>query len=124
MCLIHLAYSRGDVRDNMGNQIKGHDVLFYNLVESAPSGSFMIAHIGDTQNVVADYESLFANMCSAIAGQQFTLDLQVVLCPGDIVDTSNDASWAKVEAGIDLLDDKNIPYLFMPGSHDYDTVAN
>lgn len=60
-------------------------------------------------------------MCQWIVDYKTTYNIQMVLHEGDLTDNGGlAAQWTNADAGIDILDAANVPYLLAIGNHDYD----
>lgn len=94
------------------------------LIKQIPTTDFTIIVIPDTQIYpTTSYFSQYLNkMMDWIVFSKNQLNIRMVLHVGDIVNVGSDTTmWDLADINIDKLDDANIPYLFVPGNHDYDT---
>lgn len=86
---------------------------------AGPRGKATVVVLPDTQYYAASYNSVFHAQTNWIAAQKPVLDVAAVLHVGDIVDADNAPQWAVAKAAMSTLDQAAIPYLLVPGNHDY-----
>jgi len=84
-----------------------------------PPGKFGVVVMPDTQYYAAGYNDVFYSQTQWIASQKSLLNVQAVFHVGDIVDTDNAAQWSIARNAMNVLDSAKIPYLLVPGNHDY-----
>ncbi len=84
------------------------------LLESAP---WSFAVLPDTQIAVRDHPALFEAQTEWLA-TNVDAGLRFVLHVGDITDHNDDREWDVAEAAIRRMDGR-IPYVLIPGNHDY-----
>lgn len=75
--------------------------------------------IPDPQMLVQYFPDAYRKMCSWIADNKESLDLQAVLHMGDMVNNSNRAvEWTVAKEGMDIIDASGVPWMPMRGNHD------
>lgn len=85
---------------------------------------FTFVLLPDTQNEVADAPLEFLQQMQWISDNKTALNIQAVIGLGDIVDDSTDATqWTNADAGYDIIDAMNVPYIPLVGNHDYNNVS-
>lgn len=80
--------------------------------------TWSIVVLPDTQILAQDYPSIFEAQTRWILSSKGALNIQFVLHVGDIVDDNNAAQWEVAESAMHLLDGQ-VPYVLVPGNHDY-----
>ncbi len=84
------------------------------------SANFTIIALPDTQWYSESYPQTFTAQTQWIVNNASTLNIQVVLGLGDIVQTASNAwEYQNADTSVKLLDNANIPYLLAIGNHDY-----
>lgn len=63
--------------------------------------------------------SLVGNTFNWIVNNKATANIKAVLQVGDLTDDGNASQFARIDSNYDKLDAVNIPYLVVPGNHDY-----
>lgn len=87
--------------------------------EMDPSPWSLIA-LPDTQYLSASYPDAFTAQTRWIEEQRDSLNIQVVMHEGDMVNDSVDASqWENADASMGVLIDANIPLVLAPGDRDH-----
>lgn len=94
------------------------------LPDTLDDPNFEIILVPDLQ-----YQTLagFPPADSSFAGQTFNwicenkipLNIKCVLQLGDLTDDGNPNQFDRIDSNFDKLDNNNIPYLYVPGNHDY-----
>jgi len=83
---------------------------------------FTIIALPDTQFYSRWYPEIAMSQTRWIAANRNALNIKFVLGLGDIVDGGGETfQWQRADASIDVLDAAGIPYLLVPGNHDYDS---
>ncbi|MGH9638385.1 MAG: metallophosphoesterase [Candidatus Angelobacter sp.] len=96
-------------------------VLFSVAVPVALSQDFTIVALPDTQNEAQFFPTVLNSQTHWIANNQQTLNIQMVLGEGDIVNDGADfAQQQNADAAFRVLDMAGVPYLLAIGNHDYD----
>jgi len=96
--------------------------------ESGGSGTFFtIVTLPDTQGYVEKYPEVFTQQCQWIIDNKDRLNIKFVVHVGDLIniirawgtDDVIEAEWINADAAMSLLDGQ-VPYLVVPGNHDYE----
>lgn len=88
-------------------------------MDDIPEEYFSIIVLPDTQEYVKSYPAILRNQIRWIENNIDSLNIKFVIQTGDIVDTGkNNMQWKMANKTFRLLDGK-IPYLLVPGNHDY-----
>lgn len=89
--------------------------------EAAPiaEGSFTIVVLPDTQNYSQKYPQTFVAQTEWIAKNKQDRNVACVLHLGDITNNSTPQEWENAVAAMSVLDDADLPYVMVPGNHDY-----
>ena len=97
-------------------------VLIYLIsLPAAFCQDFTIIALPDTQNEAQFFPSVMKSQTQWIVNNQQTLNIQMVLGEGDIVnDGADNTQQANADAAIRLLDTAGVPYMLAIGNHDYD----
>ena len=91
---------------------------------SADSQSFRIVIIPDTQNGIESWPDVITSMSEWIAKNEKSMNIKYVLHVGDIVQTgNNEDEWKRANTCFKPLEG-NVPYIMLPGNHDFDRVKN
>ncbi len=96
------------------------DVNFYGRLygEGQPAEDFVIVVIPDPQNF-ASSGILYNGEMNWIADNKTSLNIQYVLCVGDLVNSSSSTQeYTNADIAFDILDAANVPYSVVPGNHD------
>ncbi len=84
------------------------------------SSDFTIIALPDTQYYSESYPQTFTAQTQWIVNNASTLNVQMVLGLGDIVNTATNAwEYQNADTSVKLLENANIPYLLAIGNHDY-----
>jgi len=84
--------------------------------------SFTIIILPDTQKYSESYPYIFSKQTKWIAKNKEKLNIVMVVHVGDIVDDfDNLKQWKNANQSLSILDENNIPYIIIPGNHDFDT---
>ncbi|KIL74632.1 LamG-like jellyroll fold domain-containing protein [Bacillus badius] len=87
-------------------------------------GDYSIAVIPDTQNFVQHFPNEFKNYMNWFKGNADDLNLKLVMQVGDLVNNPGSIKeWQTVQEGMSYLDGV-VPYVFVPGNHDYNNQYN
>lgn len=87
----------------------------------APSKATVVV-LPDTQYYAAGYPDVFYSQTKWIATKKPSLNIAAVLHVGDVVDTDNAAQWTVARGAMNELDKVAVPYVLVPGNHDYHDV--
>lgn len=85
-------------------------------------GTYGVVVLPDTQYYASSYNDVFYAQTQWIAAQKPLLNMAAVLHVGDIVDTDNADQWRVARTAMNTLDAAQIPYVLVPGNHDYSDV--
>jgi hypothetical protein len=99
-------------------------LLLFGCVAAAQdqSSDFSVVVLPDTQNYSEYNPAVFNAQTQWIVNNASTLNIQLVLHEGDIVNGGGDPTqWANADAAMKILDGK-VPYVAVIGNHDYDKV--
>ncbi len=81
---------------------------------------FTIIALPDTQYYSESYPQTFTAQTQWIVNNASTLNVQMVLGLGDVVNTATNVwEYQNANTSVNLLDNANIPYLLAIGNHDY-----
>ena len=81
-------------------------------------GVYTFAWISDPQHYSARYPFLYSSMTAYLNNRKQALNLQYVVCTGDLVnDYDDERQWEVADASFHTL--KNIPYGVLAGNHDF-----
>jgi hypothetical protein len=86
---------------------------------ATPSSKVTVVVLPDTQYYSSGYNAVFFSQTSWIATQKPSLNIAAVLHVGDVVDSDVDSQWSVARAAMNDLDKAKIPYVLVPGNHDY-----
>jgi carboxypeptidase family protein/calcineurin-like phosphoesterase family protein len=90
------------------------------LLSQTPSDQFTIVALPDTQFYSKTYPDIFTAQTQWIVNNQKTMNIQLVLGLGDIVDAAGKSyEWTNAVNAVNLMNGK-VPYLMAIGNHDYD----
>lgn len=73
----------------------------------------------DTQHYAETYPDLFDAQTAWIASRAAAEKIRFVLHEGDITNDDSAAEWSVARDAFRVLDDAGLPYLLVPGNHDY-----
>lgn len=80
---------------------------------------FTLVLLPDTQRYTLFNPAMFFSQTHWICENQKALNLRFVIHLGDIVDDNTDAEWRVADQAMSLLDGQ-VPYLVLPGNHDFE----
>ena len=84
------------------------------------SEQFSVVVLPDMQYEIKSFPSIFDSEINWIVDNKEKMNIQFVVGEGDIVNNANDAAqWKRASAGYAKLENSGIPYLIVPGNHDY-----
>lgn len=81
-------------------------------------GEFCLIVVPDTQRYAAYFPEIFLKQFRWIRDQVGPLQVKFVIHVGDIVEENEDAEWKVADEAFGLLEGV-VPYLAVPGNHDY-----
>lgn len=84
----------------------------------AAKDEFCLIVVPDTQRYAAYFPEVFRRQFQWIRDQVEPLQIKFVMHVGDIVEENADAEWKVAEEAFGLIDGV-VPYLAVPGNHDY-----
>ncbi len=84
----------------------------------APSGSWTLVVLPDTQFYAHSYPEVFFRQTEWIAAHKETHDIRFVAHEGDVVHRNCDDQWEIAQQAMRLLNHAGIPYSISPGNHD------
>lgn len=87
-------------------------------VEEGEGWSFVV--LPDTQHYAADHPEIFEAQAQWIAGQADAWRIRFVLHEGDVTDDNSATQWGMAREAMAELDGR-VPYVLVPGNHDYGT---
>ncbi|MBQ9964431.1 MAG: metallophosphoesterase [Clostridia bacterium] len=86
----------------------------------AADGEYTIVHIGDSQVVTDFYDDGYQEVTQWIADNAERLNIQMVINSGDLVNyAATTSQWEDAVAGMNILKDAQIPYVYALGNHEY-----
>jgi len=85
----------------------------------AAAGEFCLVDLPDTQHYASTYPAILRSQLRWIRDNAAALNIRMVVHVGDITDFDSRPEWALVDADFELLDDAAVPYLVVPGNHDF-----
>lgn len=85
-------------------------------------GDFSLIVLPDTQRYARFYPNILRSQIDWILDQQTPLNVQYVLHLGDLTDEDTQPEWTLIDEVFGRLDG-HVPYLVVPGNHDYDRKA-
>lgn len=74
---------------------------------------------GTPGNCTIPDSSLVGNTFNWIVANRDNTNLKAVLQVGDLTDDGNNSQFLRVDSNYDKFDNNDIPYLYVPGNHDY-----
>jgi hypothetical protein len=86
-----------------------------------PPSTATIVVLPDTQYYAASYPNVFTGQTAWIVAQKPALNIAAVLHVGDIVDSDITIQWTVANPAMRQLDNV-VPYVVVPGNHDYSTA--
>ena len=89
-------------------------------VEKQPS-DYSIVIIPDQQILTHYYPEKLNNMYQWIADQIEPENVQMIINVGDVTDDNSILHWERAKEAYNIIDGK-VPYIFVPGNHDYHTT--
>jgi DNA repair exonuclease SbcCD nuclease subunit len=106
-------------------------ILFFSLILSIftqkplllinqSSESFTVIVLPDTQYYSEYNPNIFANQTRWIVNNIDSMNIQMIIHEGDIVNNNNQKQWDNANYSLSILDQANIPYSILPGNHDSD----
>ena len=100
-------------------------VVYEDIGAKQGINNFTIVVLPDTQHYSQSYPDIFTKQTQWIVDHKSALNIKFVVHVGDIVNHGySTTEWDNANTSMSLLDDK-IPYLVIPGNHDYnDLCAN
>lgn len=84
---------------------------------------FSIVYYPDTQEYITDPPTLFNTMTQWTVDNKYKYKINMAAFMGDIVLTSDVASWEIADVALNILRNDGIDIFAVPGNHDYETVA-
>ncbi len=91
-------------------------------VGKQPPSTATIVVLPDTQYYAKDYPAVFMEQTDWIVAQKLAMNIAAVLHVGDIVDSDLTIQWTAANPAMRELDKVALPYIVVPGNHDYSTV--
>jgi hypothetical protein len=91
-----------------------------NANSQGQSSDFTVVVLPDTQYYSSTYPATFQGQTTWIANNATSLNIQMVLGVGDVVDNPTVAQLQNADTAVKILDGAGIPYLLAIGNHDYD----
>jgi hypothetical protein len=90
--------------------------------DSEPPPTYTVVVMPDTQYYASSFPDVFDRQATWIVTQKTLLNITAVLHVGDLVDGDTSAQWGVASRAMRKLDAVNIPYVVVPGNHDYGTL--
>jgi 3',5'-cyclic AMP phosphodiesterase CpdA len=84
--------------------------------------SWSIVVLPDTQYYAITYPQVFASQLAWVRRSAESLNLQLVVHVGDVTETDGAAEWQVARRSFDKIEG-TVPYLIVPGNHDYSRGA-
>lgn len=84
----------------------------------AARGEYTLIVLPDTQRYASMYPDILWSQLEWVRRAAPALNTRMVIQVGDLVDNDVPAQWSVVDHAFSLLDDK-VPYLVVPGNHDF-----
>src|SRR5262249_43373230 len=84
----------------------------------ASKDEFTLIVLPDTQKYAAHFPRILWSQLQWIHDQASRLNVKFVMHVGDVVDRDTQREWATADGAFALLD-RSVPYLVVPGNHDY-----
>jgi len=85
-------------------------------------GEFCLIMVPDTQRYAAYFPQIFREQFVWIRDSVESLNVKYVIHVGDVVEEGEPAEWVVADEAFSLLDGI-VPYMVVPGNHDYDRYA-
>jgi hypothetical protein len=85
----------------------------------AGRGEFTLVLVPDTQRYAKNNPAMFFSQTNWIRDNVAPLNIRFVIHLGDIVDDNTDQEWRVADQAMGVLDGR-VPYLVVPGNHDYE----
>lgn len=86
------------------------------------AGEFTLIVVPDTQRYSAFFPDIMQSQFEWIRDHAGALNAKYVLHVGDLVEEGEEHEWVAVNQAFSLIDEV-VPYLVIPGNHDYDRAA-
>ncbi len=86
------------------------------------AGEFTLIVVPDTQRYAAFFPEIFLSQFNWISQVAEPLNAKYVLHLGDLVEEGSEAEWTVADRAFRLIDGV-VPYMVVPGNHDYDRAA-
>ena len=123
----HYYKLNGDNRDKAGDNDGTKTAVNQDWYEAGKpadadtaNGEYTIVHIGDNQVVTDFIDDGYQEVTQWIADNAERLNIQMVINSGDLVNYAATASqWVDAKAGMDILKEAQIPYVYALGNHEY-----
>jgi len=88
------------------------------------SSDFEIAIFPDIQNMIRYNQAYSRSMFKWLADSAASRNVKAMLQVGDITDWNTNAEWDTLNSQLSLITGSNLPYMFVPGNHDYGNGFN
>jgi hypothetical protein len=85
-------------------------------------GEFCLIMVPDTQRYAAYFPQIFREQFAWIRDSVEPLNVKYVIHVGDVVEEGEEAEWVVADEAFAMLDGV-VPYMVVPGNHDYDRYA-
>ena len=89
------------------------------LPVDASRGEFTLVLVPDTQRYARNNPAMFFSQTHWIRDTHEALNIRFVIHLGDIVDDNTDREWRVADQAMGVLD-AHVPYMVVPGNHDYE----
>lgn len=109
---------RGHTRDVCTRDTSALSPTFSGAEQRFTEGSDIIAVLPDTQVYSVRYPGLFVAQTAWLAQNAEPLNIRIALHLGDIVNNNTPMEWQRARSAMSLLDGV-VPYVLVPGNHDY-----
>ncbi|HEY4077909.1 MAG TPA: metallophosphoesterase [Rhizomicrobium sp.] len=83
-------------------------------------GDFTVVVLPDIQRYSLLYQPILRNQLHWAVINREKMNIRFVTQLGDLTDKNTDEEWATVDQAFSELDEAGLPYLVVPGNHDYD----
>jgi uncharacterized repeat protein (TIGR02543 family) len=107
------------------NSVQGNDLrLWHDWLDDIEfyEGDYTIVVIPDIQYMTLSYPDILSDMFDWIVANVEVRNIQLVIQVGDLTDRNTEAEWERVADNLEKLDGV-VPYVFIPGNHDYAGLA-
>ncbi len=94
------------------------------LVPDFADGDYTIAVLPDTQNLITHHPDVYYDQMRWIANNKESLNIQAVLHMGDMVNNNTTTEWSICKAGMNIIEQADIPFMPMRGNHDSSDLFN